>query len=159
MAIDLTSAEKQIITFLLAGQTYGQEIRSIREIIRIVPITIVPHTPPYVIGVVNLRGIVVPVVNMRRLLGLDVKQVGTGDRIIVVEILEHTVGLLVDAVDKVVTLTDKHTIRSPDLVQGADNPFFDSFAEIDGRLVIFLQLKKLLLPYDTTDASTSPPRQ
>ena len=101
---DEAAAERQLVVFSLAGEAYGVDIEAVREIIRMEEITQVPNAPEFVEGVINLRGMVCPVLDLRKRLGVDVSETTNESRIVVVEIDGEQVGLIVDEVTQVLRI-------------------------------------------------------
>ena len=101
---DKTSGTDQLVVMRLADEDYGVDITAVREIIRMQKITEVPQAPAYVEGIINLRGSVIPVVDLRKRFGLSVAGESSGTRIVVVDVRSHTVGLVVDAVTEVISV-------------------------------------------------------
>jgi len=136
--------QKQVVVFRLAGELYGVDIHQVREIIRVPDITRVPRTPDFVEGVINLRGSVIPVLDLRKRFLLPP---GNGDadrRIVVVEMGEQTIGVIVDAVSEVLRLEgDRIEPPSPYIVS-VDTQYITGIARLDDRLVILLDLNRVL---------------
>src|SRR5216117_2771525 len=95
--LEVTEREEQLVAFYLAKELYGVDISVIQEIIRLRDITEIPRTDPDIEGVINLRGKIVPILDLRRRLGLPEQTYHATTRIIVVEVLDSTVGLIVDS--------------------------------------------------------------
>ena len=101
---EATSTEQQLVSFDLATESYGVDIGAVREIIRLQEITNVPRTPEFVEGVINLRGKVIPVVDLRKRFGLPVGDQSAENRIVVVDIGGQDIGVIVDAVNEVLRI-------------------------------------------------------
>lgn len=141
---DTRMPDTQFVSYSLAGEEYAQEISRIHEINKVTGITKVPHTPKFIVGVVNMRGRIIPVVDMRRLLGLPAAEESRDRRIIVMDVRGYTAGLLVDAVHQVVTIGESELLDSPGILQNVDEEFIRAVAKIDDRLVICLDIEKLI---------------
>lgn len=135
--------EEQLVVFLLGEESYGLRIDIVREIITLQPVTHVPHAPEFVDGVINLRGGVIPVLDLRRRLGLPGGQQGRMTRIMVVEGEGGTVGMVVDAVSEVLTVSGG-TIEPPSPYAGVDVDLVRGIAKVGERLIILLDLAQLL---------------
>lgn len=134
----------QLVTFTLGEEEYGIPILQVQEIIRPVAITVVPKAPPFIEGVINLRGQVVPVVNLRRRLGLpDLEGLSEEARIIVVEVQGRTAGLLVDGVSEVFRLGVNQIEPPPTLEQG-HREYIQGVGRMGDRLIVLLDLKWLM---------------
>lgn len=139
-----TDIEQQLVVFDLAGQQYGVDISTVREIIRMTEITHVPDAPPSVEGVINLRGGVIPVVDLRKRFGLRVTQPTDQSRVLVVELGGDSVGVIVDAVAEVLRIPASSIEDTTSLVTTADSYYIDGIAKVDEDLLILLNLTKAL---------------
>ena len=118
-----TLGEEQLVVFTLANETYGVDISTVNEIIRMQEITEVPMTPDFVEGVINLRGRIVPVIDLRKRFNLEMAEVTQSSRIIVVELNDITVGMIVDSVSEVLRLPKENTEPTPPMVSGVDSAY------------------------------------
>lgn len=134
--------EEQLVIFQLNDQEYALPIQETQEIIRMVNITRVPNTRPYVEGIINLRGSIVPVINLNRRLGLDVSEYGEATRIIVVEHARQKVGMIVDNVLEVGQYN--HNELEPPAVGGDNVDFLRGVVKKGERLWLLLNLAKVL---------------
>jgi purine-binding chemotaxis protein CheW len=128
----------------LAQEEYAIEIARVKEIIRPLAITWVPRALEYVIGVISLRGTVIPIFDLKRRLGFNVNEVGRYARIVVVTLGETLAGIMVDAVTEVVRL-DPSEIEPPPMTVGAAGEHLKGVARHRGRLLIFIDLEQALL--------------
>lgn len=136
--------ERQLVVFDLAGEAYGVEIQAVREIIRHQTPTIVPSAPPAVDGVINLRGNVIPVVDLRKLLGLRIQPVSGTTRIVVVDIQGQSVGVIVDAVTEVLRLSADKVEGAPSMAVTENSYYIDGIVNANNRLMILLNLDRAL---------------
>jgi len=136
-------SETQIVVCELADEHYGLDIGSVFEIIRLQPITAVPAAPPYVEGVINLRGRIVPVVDLASRFGLARAATTKASRIVVAGAGGLRVGLVVDGVSEVLMVSDDAVERTPELVGGYDSEYIRGIARLTGSLVILLDLEAL----------------
>lgn len=136
-------AEIQLVTFAL-GEEYGVPINQVQEIIRVGSITQVPNSPVYMEGVINLRGRVLPVLNLRKRLRLLAKDTGKMSRIIVTEVNNKTIGLLVDSVSHVIKVSSDSVEAAPEEVLEIDTDYITGVCKIQNSLVILIDLEKLL---------------
>jgi purine-binding chemotaxis protein CheW len=150
-----TGAEKsaaetseQYLTFMLAGEEYGVDILRVQEIKGWDKVTRIPHTPPYVLGVINLRGAVVPIIDLRRRFGLETIDFGPTTVVIVVRVgggrEERTVGVVVDAVSEVYNVDTADTKPPPDVCGSVDTVFVKSLATIEEKMLILLDIDRLI---------------
>ena len=137
------NSEIQLVIFKLGREEYGVSILQVQEIKRITEITRVPHTPDYIKGVINLRGSVLPVIDLKNRLNLP-QQGSTEDmRIIIVKVKDISVGMIVDAVSEVMTINEKD-IDSPDVVAGSVSAnYLSGVGKLENRLLILLNLDEI----------------
>lgn len=133
----------QLVSFNLEKEEYGVDILKVREINKMMQITKVPKSPYYVEGVINLRGKIIPVVDLRIKLGMSKKEYDKDTRIIVVEVEDKTLGFIVDCVSEVLRIPKSVTEIPPELVAGIDSEYITSVGKLDDRLLILLDLNKL----------------
>lgn len=140
----MTETERQLVIFELGTELYGVDIARVHEIIRPQNVTRVPRSPAFVEGVINLRGKVIPVVDLRRRFGLPSTEPTRASRIVVVEIGEQVVGIVVDGVSEVLRV-GAATIEPPSpVVAGVDAEYIQGIAKLPDRLVILLDLDRVL---------------
>ena len=133
----------QFITFISGEQEYGANIMTIREIRGWTDTTLLPHAPEYVRGVINLRGVVLPVVDLKGLLGYGLTEANSKQVIIVVNAGTRTLGLLVDAVSDILTAKASEIQPTPELARDATCSFIEGIAVLDKRMVTLLSMEKL----------------
>ena len=144
MAKDMLVAEKQVVLFDLGGETYGLDIATVHEIIRMQPVTKVPKAPVYVEGVINLRGKVIPVIDLGKKFGIDKTDRDKNNRIVVVNIQNTTLGIIVDAVTEVLRVPASSIEPVTDIVTFGYLDYLQGIAKLDEKMVILLSLDKLL---------------
>lgn len=145
MVDQAASREERIVVFKLADESYGIDIAKVHQIIRMQHITKVPRAPEFVEGVINLRGRVIPVVNLRSRLGLPAAERSSGTRMIVVELGDQTVGIVVDGVSERKIPADSIEAPPP-VITTADSDYLRGIAKVDDELIILLSLDKALAP-------------
>lgn len=133
----------QLVSFNLEKEEYGVDILKVREINKMMQLTKVPNSPYYVEGVINLRGKIIPVVDLRTKLGMTKREYDKNTRIIVVEVEEKTLGFIVDQVSEVLRIPKSVTEAPPELVSGVDSEYITSVGKLDDRLLILLDLNKV----------------
>lgn len=136
--------ENQLVVFALAGEAYGVDISSVREIIRMQEITRVPRTPEFVEGVINLRGRVIPVIDLRKRFGLPIAKENKENRIVVVDIAGQDIGTVVDAVTEVLRIPVASIEPPSSMISTADSDYLLGIAKLNGRLIILLDLGRVL---------------
>jgi purine-binding chemotaxis protein CheW len=136
--------DNQIVVFELGSELFGVNIGSVESIIKIQAITKMPHSPDFVEGVTNLRGKVLPVIDLRKRFGLNDKQADKNSRIIVVNDNGTEVGMIVDGVSEVLTVSDQTVEAAPVITTSVNSSFITGLAKIDQRIIILLDLGKIL---------------
>jgi purine-binding chemotaxis protein CheW len=134
----------QLVTFRIGEEEFGVNILQVQEIIRMLDITKVPKAPDFVEGVINLRGKVIPVIDLRKRFGLPARERDKMSRIIVVEIGTTVVGFIVDAVSEVLRLPASTVEPPPPVVAGLDAEYISGVGKLDDRLLIMLDMDRLL---------------
>jgi purine-binding chemotaxis protein CheW len=136
----------QFVGFQLAEQEYAFHIGKIREIVIIDQVTEVPQVPHFVDGVTNLRGAIIPIINLRKLFGLESKPTDSETRTIVVNVGERTMGCTVDMVSQVMRISNEDIQAAPDTVTADGANYISGFAKLGERLLIILDIEQLLDP-------------
>ncbi len=134
----------QLVTFRIGKEEFSMDILKVQEIIRHMDLTRVPRTPDFVDGVINLRGRVIPVLDLRKRFGLPADEKTSETRIIVVDVDDSTVGFKVDAVSEVLRLPADTVEPPPALVTGTESDYIRGVGKLDGRLIILLDVAKIL---------------
>jgi purine-binding chemotaxis protein CheW len=141
--------ENQIVIFELGTEHFGVDIARVESIIKMQPITQLPHVPEFVEGVTNLRGKVLPVIDLRKRFGLPSQEADKNSRIIVVNIDQTEVGMIVDQVSEVLTVPEGAVEPAPAITSSVDSAFITGIAKLDQRLVILLDLHRILTSQET----------
>jgi len=149
-------ATEHLATFFLAGEEYGVEVRQVQEIRRVTEITSVPRAPEFIRGVINLRGRILPVLDLRRRLALGEVAMDRAARIVVVRIKERLLGLLVDGASQVLKVKVSQIEPPPDEVLQQGGDYIRGVAKLDDRLIILVDLERLLA-YELAAASGAAP--
>lgn len=139
----VTGGEGEYLAFALGDELYALPIVALREIVRPLPITDVPRTPSWVLGVITLRGTVLPVFDLRLRIGLTVGEPGRGTRILVVETEEGPAGLLTDRVEGVVR-DEAGELEPPPQALGGGSEFIEGLLRREGRMIIVLSYEAAL---------------
>lgn len=146
MANNLSSAqEEQVVVFQLMEQVYGVDINSVYEIIRMESITKIPRSPHFVEGVINLRGRIIPVIDLGLRFGLGQNERTQDSRIIIVEVSGQTIGMIVDSVQEVLRIPVNTIEPPPPVVNGVDAAYLRGIAILEERLIILLDQNKILM--------------
>jgi len=134
----------QFVTFTLEGEEYGVEILKVQEIIGYPGFTKVPNVPSFVKGVINLRGSVVPVIDLRLKFSMDEKEYDTFTVILILEVKERIIGVIVDAVSDVISLSEEEVQPTPDFSSGIRADFIKAMGRKDEKLIILLDIDRVL---------------
>ena len=134
----------QFVTFTLVNEEYAVDILNVQEINRITEITMVPNSPDYVEGVINLRGKVIPVINLRKKFNFEEKPTDDTSRIIIMEIQGITNGLIVDSVSEVLRISSSSVEAAPPMSSDLQSQFIKGIAKLENRLIILIDLDRLL---------------
>ncbi|HHO69832.1 MAG TPA: chemotaxis protein CheW [Gammaproteobacteria bacterium] len=134
----------QWVTFRLAEETYGINVMQVQEVLRVTEIAPVPGAPHYVLGIINLRGNVVTVIDTRIRLGLPTREMTDATRIVIIESDSHIVGILVDSVAEVVDLRASDMEAAPSVGNEESARYIQGVTQHEDRLLILVDLNKLL---------------
>ncbi len=137
----------QLVGFTIGKELFGVNILMVQEIIRAAPITAVPNSPDFVEGVINLRGNIIPVIELRKRLGFTTPEVGMEDSwILILDIEGRITGFIVDSVTEVLKIEESTIEPPPDIVvAGLESQYIRGVCEIDDRLLILLDFTRILL--------------
>ncbi|MCP5103997.1 MAG: purine-binding chemotaxis protein CheW [bacterium] len=138
----MATVEKQYITFKLE-EDYGIQLTRIKEIIRNQELTVVPETPKFILGILNLRGIAVPVIDLRKLFQLPVKEMDEYAVVIVMEILGRLVGMLVDGVSDMININEEQVTEPPKFTDRKGTKFIKGMYEKEKKFIMLLDADKL----------------
>lgn len=141
------------VTFRIAEETFALPVAQVQEILRVTDLTRVPHAPYPVRGVTNMRGYVLPVVDLRLRLGLPQEEIGDANRVMVVSSRGRLVGLLVDGVDQVVQIDRLAVEPPPEDVMTEQSYYLEGVFRLEGHLLILLDVDKVLQVREADDAA------
>jgi purine-binding chemotaxis protein CheW len=134
----------QWVTFRLAGETYGINVMQVQEVLRFTDIAPVPGGSHHVLGIINLRGKVVTVIDTRLRFGLPQGEMNDNTRIVIIEASSHVIGILVDSVAEVVYLRQSEIDTSPNVGNDESARYIQGVCHKDGELLILIELDKML---------------
>ena len=134
----------QIVGFRIGDETYGVRISAVREIVRVPAITAVPNAPDYIEGVINLRGKIIPVMDMRKRFGIKNVEPNKKNRILVVELENKVLGLIVNSASEVLKIPPSDIEMPNTMFQEGEVSYVTGVGKLNGRLVILLDIGKLL---------------
>ncbi|MBU9720341.1 MULTISPECIES: chemotaxis protein CheW [Bacillaceae] len=141
---EVSMEELKVIVFQLQDEEYGVSVDQVRSIERIQHITRVPKTPDFVKGVINLRGVVTPIINLRSRFDIEEMEYTDSTRIIIVSVEDMNVGLIVDAANDVIDIPVNAIEPPPEIVGGIEVNYLRGVAKLDKRLLILLDLNYVL---------------
>ena len=133
----------QLVSFVVGAEEFAVPILSVHEINRMMEITRVPQSPPFVEGVINLRGKIIPVVDLRKRFGMMGSEQTSEHRIVVVEVAKRVVGFTVDRVNEVLRIPTSIVEPPPPMISSIDSEYVKAVGKLDDRLLILLDLQKL----------------
>jgi len=133
----------QLVSFKIGEEEFGVDILKVQEINRLVEITKVPRSPDFVEGVINLRGKVIPIIDLRKRFMMETKESDKDTRIVVVDIEGQVMGMVVDAVSEVLRLPKDTIEPPPEIATSIDSEYIQGVAKLEDRLLIFLDLSKV----------------
>jgi purine-binding chemotaxis protein CheW len=136
--------ELQVVGFRIGRETFGVPISLVREIVRVPSITSVPNAPDYIEGVINLRGRIIPVVDLRKRFREIVGEPSKKNRIVVVELENRLIGLMVNSASEVLRIPPSEIEAPQDVFQEGELNYITGVGKLRGRLIILLDLNKIL---------------
>ena len=135
----------QLVSFNIGVEEFGVDILKVQEINKMIHITKVPNSPDFIEGVINLRGRVIPVIDLRTRMGMDRAESNKDTRIIIVEVSDRTVGFIVDAVNEVLRIPANITEPPPQMVTSVNAEYITGVGKLEDRLLLLLDLEKVLV--------------
>lgn len=145
---NIDATEHQYLTFILAGEEYGVDILTVQELRGWEATTPIPNTPDFVLGVINLRGVVVPIINLRNRFGLDQKAYDPTTVVVIVKVMardkERVLGIVVDAVSEVYDIQSNDLQPPPEMDGAISIDFVTSLATMNDKMIILLDIHKLI---------------
>ncbi len=133
----------QFVTFFIGEELYGVDIYKVREVIKLIDITSVPRSTEYVVGVINLRGQVIPVIDLRLRFSLELKKYDKQTRIIVSEVKGKTVGMIVDRMNKVERIPESKMKKETNVISSIDADFIDRIGKIGDNIMVVIDIDLL----------------
>ena len=159
MTDNVALADRQLVVFTLGDETYGVDIATVREIIRMQAITAVPGTAHFVEGVINLRGTVIPVVDLRKRFRLNEVEHGKETRIVVLNSEGQEIGVIVDSVAEVLRVSSDAIEPPSSMITTTDSEYLLGIVKLPDRLVILLDTERLLSREDHNKLATMASRE
>ncbi len=136
--------QREYVIFKLVGENYGVEVKYVENIEKYTEITRVPYTEPSVKGVVNLRGIIVPIIDLRKKFGLPTVEPNENSRMIIVNYDENKIGMLVDSSSETYQISDDEIDTASTLSRDSSIEYISSIGKKDGRVVMLIDIAKVL---------------
>lgn len=137
----------RFLTFALSNESYGIEIRYVTEIIGIQPITEVPELPEYIKGIINLRGKIIPVMDVRLRFKKEFREYNDRTCIIVIDVQDMSIGLIIDSVSEVISIPDREIVPPPEISK-VGNKFIEGVGKVGNQVKLLLDCEKLLKEED-----------
>lgn len=135
---------REYVIFSLAGEFYGINIHNVENIEKKTPITRVPHTRSYIVGIINLRGNVIPVIDLRLRFGFEAREDDEDIRILIVNVDEQQIGIIVDSSSETLQLEETMIDKAPSINPGINEDFIKEVGKHNERIIMLLDLKKVL---------------
>ena len=148
MTDEVTTTERQLVVFDLAGEHYGVDIATVREIIQMQSVTKVPGSAAFVEGLINLRGVVIPVVDLRKRFGQETAEHDKDTRIMVIHCDGQDIGMIVDSVTEVLRISSDLVEPPSSLIMGVDSKYLLGIAKSEGRVRLLLDIDKVLSSHE-----------
>ncbi|MEA3253832.1 MAG: chemotaxis protein CheW [Chloroflexota bacterium] len=133
----------QLVSFRIGEEEFGIDILKVQEINRLVDITKVPRSPDFVEGVINLRGKVIPIIDLRKRFSMEMREYDKDTRIVVVDINNQVMGMIVDSVSEVLRLPADTIEPAPEIAVSVDSEYIQGVAKLEDRILIFLDLSRI----------------
>ncbi|WP_010251101.1 chemotaxis protein CheW [Acetivibrio cellulolyticus] len=153
MMLEEDTQKDKYLTFVLGREEYGIGINYVTEIVGIQSITQIPELPDYVKGIINLRGKIIPVIDVRLRFGKEVREYTDRTCTIVIEVKDITVGLIVDAVAEVSAITEKNIVPPPQLSRGYHQKYIKGIGKVGDTVKLLLDCDRLLSDDEVEDLS------
>ncbi|RLJ21227.1 chemotaxis protein CheW [bacterium endosymbiont of Escarpia laminata] len=151
--VDANDSVLQLVTFRLKDESYGVNVMKVQEVLRVTEIAPVPGAPPFVLGIINLRGNVVTVIDTRSRFGLPSAELDDSSRIVIIESEKQVVGILVDAVAEVVELNEDEVDAAPNVGNDESSRYIQGVVTRENGLLILVDLNKLLTDKEWAEIS------
>lgn len=137
-------SEKQYVIFKLGNEEYGVDIMNVKEISEFKESTHVPNAPYFVDGIINLRGEIIPIVNLKKRFKVSSGEINSDTRIIVININDRNVGFVVDEASQVLRINDNDIDDAPEIIAGVDRQYITGVGKVGEKIIILLDLEKIL---------------
>lgn len=142
--------DKQYVVFKLGREEYGIDIAFVNEISEFKESNQIPNTPYFIDGVINLRGEIVPIINLKKKFNITDDEISQSKRILVVNIIDKKVGLIVDQASEVSSIKEENLELPPDIICGEDRKYISKIGKLENRIIIILDSEKILKKDETS---------
>lgn len=137
-------AERKYVVFKLDEEEYGIDIMRVKEVTEFVDVTKVPNTPHFVEGIINLRGEITPIINLKKRFSKPEETANIAHRVLVLNLEDKLVGFMVDDASQVITMDDSQIQETPAIIAGEDKKYIEGIGKLEERMVIILDLVQVL---------------
>jgi len=137
-------AENQFVVFKLGEEKYGVDILNVAGISEYLKITKVPDAPWFIEGIINLRGDIIPIVNLEKRFNIPIKEIDSESRIIIIKIQGKDIGFLVDEASQVIRIEEQNIEPAPEIIRGKEREYISGVGKYENQIVILLDLEKVL---------------
>ena len=141
-------SNNEFLTFTLGKEEYGIDILRVQEIRSYDAVTAIANTPPFIKGVINLRGVIVPIIDMRIKFNLGNVEYNQFTVVIILNLAHRVVGMVVDGVSDVITLTSEQIKAAPEFSSGLDTQYINGLGAVDQRMIILIDIERLMSSRD-----------
>lgn len=155
LEVEEDTQKNRFLTFSLDKEGYGIDIKYVIEIIGIQAITEIPELPEYVRGIINLRGKIIPVLDVRLKFKMEPKEYNDRTCVIVVDINDVSIGLIVDSVAEVITISEENMVEPPQMNKGFNNRYIKKIGKIENEVKLLLDCEKLLTENELEDINVT----
>lgn len=139
-----TTKTRQFVSFTVGKEEYGVHIEDVQEVVRMPEITHLPQTDSFIKGVINLRGNIIPVIDMRNRFKMETKDYSETTRVIVVAIENKLVGMIVDTVSQVLEINEEEISEAPDIINGLSKEYIEGIGKVNQSMIILLKIDRVL---------------
>jgi len=136
--------EEKFVVFVLNNEQYAVNILQVREIIRPLPVTRVPKAPDFIEGIINLRGTIIPIIDLKKCLGMEFQAPTKQNRILILEIEDNLLGFIIDKVNEVISISRENIHEPPDSMSMIDSSFIEGIAQLGERLIVIIDFQKVI---------------
>ncbi|MEA3559806.1 MAG: chemotaxis protein CheW [Candidatus Thermoplasmatota archaeon] len=152
-------SERQVVVFKIGNEEYGVNIHNVKEIIRYITVTKVPETSDHIEGVINLRGEVTAIINLRKIFNMEITEMNEKTRVLIMDMGTRRIGIIVDRVSEVLRLDSDKVLEAKNLGSGEGSKNVQGMGKVGDRLIILLDLKSVIKDLDLGDMEALEPEK